>query len=126
MSPISGNHAAVILPAVNTDAMQIHLDEISKKVSPEKHAVLVVDRAGWHRAKGLKIPQNISLLYLPPYSPELNPVEQIWAYLRQHYFANRAFNGYIDILDVCVNAWEAFTATPDLISSICYRKWICA
>lgn len=106
--------------------MQIHLDEISKKVTFKKHAVLVVDRAGWHRAKGLKIPQNISLLYLPPYSPELNPIEQIWAYLRQHYFANRAFNGYADILNVCADVWQEFAATPGLISSLCSRKWACA
>lgn len=123
VSPLTGNHAAVILPTVNTSAMQIHLNEITKKVAPKKHAVLVVDRAGWHRAKGLKIPNNISLLYLPPYSPELNPVEQIWEYLRQHYFANRAFDGYADILDVCVDAWQQFTEVGGIISSICTRQW---
>lgn len=123
VAPASSRHAAVILPAVNTEAMQIHLDEISKQVSEGKHAVLVVDRAGWHKAKDLKMPLNISLLYLPPYSPELNPVEQIWDYLRQHFFANRAFNGYEDIIDACVEAWQEFVATTGLIKSMCSRVW---
>ncbi len=112
-----------MLPHADTDAMQIHLDEISKQVSPEKHAVLIVDRAGWHRSKGLMLPHNISLLYLPPYSPELNPVEQIWEYLRQHNFANRVFNGYEDILNACAIAWQAFIGCIGRISSLCTREW---
>lgn len=123
VSPANERYAAVVLPNVDTDAMQVHLEEISKQVSPGKHAVLIVDRAGWHRSKGLITPQNISLLYLPPYSPELNPVEQIWAYLRQHNFANRAFDGYEDILKVCTSAWQEFTGSVGRIASLCTRKW---
>jgi hypothetical protein len=76
--PELGTGAALVLPFCNTEAMQLHLDEIATKVRPGAHAVLVLDQAGWHGAKGLKVPRNLSLLPLPPRAPELNPQENIW------------------------------------------------
>jgi hypothetical protein len=76
-----------VLPACNTEAMQLHLNEIATKVTPGAHAILILDQAGWHGAKGLKAPANISLLPLPPRSPELNPQENIWQFMRANWLS---------------------------------------
>ena len=104
--------------------MNLHLAEISRQVAPGAHAVITCDGAGWHRTGGeLKLPDNISLLKLPPYSPELNPVENIWQFLRQNHLANRVFATYDDIVDACCEAWNALTAAPETITSIATRTW---
>lgn len=121
--PATSKHAALVLPRVGSDAMQLHLDEISKNVTPGKHAVLIMDRASWHTTGQLVVPKNISFLFLPPYSPELNPIEQVWSYLRQHWLSNRAFDDFDAILDACTNAWQIFIAQSELIQSICTRSW---
>lgn len=107
--------------------MNLHLAEISSQVAPGAHAVIILDGAGWHQAGAkLRIPDNISLLPLPPYSPELNPVENIWQFLRQNYLANRVYDTYEAIVDACCNAWNALTAAPDRITSIASRGWAIA
>jgi transposase len=104
--------------------MNLHLKEISTQVIPGAHAVLVLDNAGWHQTGGrLKVPDNISLLHLPPYSPELNPVENVWQYLRQNYLSNRVFETYTAIVDACCDAWNALVALPEQIRSIATREW---
>jgi transposase len=113
-----------VLPSVNITAMNLHLAEISTQVAPGAHAVLTCDGAGWHQTGGkLKLPENISILRLPPYSPELNPVENIWQFLRQNHLANSVFETYDDIVEACCNAWKALTAAPATITSIATRKW---
>ena len=113
-----------MLPFVNTEAMNLHLAEISAKVMPGAHAVITLDGAGWHQTGGkLNLPDNISLLPLPPYSPELNPVENIWQFLRQNHLANRVFDTYTGIVDACCEAWNALIAAPDKIRSIATRSW---
>ncbi len=122
--PARGVGAALVLPFVNTEAMNLHLAEISTQVALGAHAVITLDGAGWHQAGGqLVVPQNISLLPLPPYSPELNPVENVWQFLRQNHLANRVFDTYTAIVDACCEAWNALTANPDRIRSIATRKW---
>jgi hypothetical protein len=74
--PSQGKAAALIMPICNTAAMNHHLSEISSQVASDAHAAVILDRAGWHRSRGLLVPGNITLLELPPYSPELNPVER--------------------------------------------------
>jgi transposase len=116
--------AGLVLPHANAHAMNLHLREISTQVAPGAHAVLVLDRAGWHRTRGkLKVPDNITLLHLPPYSPELNPVENIWQYLRQNYLSNRVYESYKAIVDACCDAWNKLIATPSAIRSIATREW---
>src|SRR5947209_9861289 len=107
--PERGTGAALVLPACNTEAMQLHLDEIATKVAPNAHAILLLDQAGWHGAKALQVPQNISLLPLPPRSPELNGQENIWQFMRQNWLSNRIFKSFDDILDPA--------ATPGIPSS---------
>lgn len=116
--------AAMIMPHANTQAMNIHLAEISAEVAPGAHAVLICDGAGWHqRGKKLKLPDNISLLALPPYSPELNPMENVWAYLRQNKLCALVWNTYEEILDACQNAWRFLINDPQRIRSIGMRQW---
>ena len=73
--PVEGKAAALIMPVCNTAAMNHHLSEIGSQVAADAHAVVILDRAGWHRSQGLVVPGNITLLELPSYSPELNPVD---------------------------------------------------
>ncbi len=104
--------------------MNLHLSEISRCVAPGAHAVVTLDGAGWHQTGGrLKLPDNISLLALPPYSPELNPQENIWQFLRQNYLANSVFDTYEAIVNACCNAWNSLIAQPQRITSIATRQW---
>lgn len=112
-----------MLPSANTRAMQMHLEEISRHVAARAHAVVLMDRAGWHRTDKLKVPNNLTIILLPPRSPELNPVENIWQYLRQNWLSNRAFEDYDAILDAGCNAWNKLVAQPHTITSIGTRKW---
>jgi len=119
-----GIGAALVLPRANTHAMNLHLAEISCSVAPGAHAVLVCDGAGWHRTGGrLRVPGNISLLRLPPYSPELNPAENVWEYLRANKLSNSVFDTYDTIVDRCCAAWNWLMNTPDHIRSIATRSW---
>ena len=102
--PQRGVGAALVLPRCDTQAMQWHLDEVSSQVSPAAHAVLIVDRAGWHTTDKLLIPTNITLMPLPPRSPELNPVENIWQFMRDNWLSNHIFNSYDEIVAICCDA----------------------
>ena len=96
----------------------------SARPTPGAHAVVIVDGAGWHKPGGrLTLPDNVSTLLLPPYSPELNPQENIWQYLRQNYLSNRVFGTYEAIVDACCAAWMALINQPDKIRSIAPREW---
>jgi len=119
-----GVGAALVLPHANADAMNLHLAEISRRVTPGAHAVVVLDGAGWHQTGGrLRVPGNLSLLRLPPYSPELNPQENVWQYLRQNHLSNRVFADYDAIIAACCTAWNALMDMPDRIRSIAIRAW---
>lgn len=81
------------------------------------------DRAGWHVPGSLDVPANISLLSLPPRSPELNPVENIWQFIRENWLSNRVFKSYEDIVALCCDAWNNLIERPWKIMSIGIRKW---
>jgi transposase len=118
--------AAMIVPHANTEAMNLHLVEISTQVASGAHAVLVCDGAGWHqRGKDLQVPDNIALLTLPPYTPELNPMENVWEYLRPNKLCARVWNTYDDIVEACKNAWHFLINDPDRIRSIGSRDQAC-
>jgi hypothetical protein len=105
--PQRGVGAAMITPAANTEMMNLHLAEISTQVAPGAYAVLLTDRAGWHQPGGdLRVPDNIRLLHLPPYSPELNPMENVWDYLRQNKLCATVWDSYDDIVEACKRAWN--------------------
>lgn len=109
IEPTTGKSVAWQSPYMNTTEMNRFLRMVSDELGPRDHAVLIMDRAGWHRSKALCVPDNITILYLPPYSPELNPVERVWAYLRSHYLANRAYDDYNHILAATADAWNELT-----------------
>jgi hypothetical protein len=115
--------AGLVMPYANTEAMNEHLKEIAKAVAPGAHAALVLDGAGWHGSQELTVPDNITLLPLPPYSPELNPAENVWEYLRKNKLANRLYQTYEDIVDACCEAWNTLMAMPEQIASIASRSW---
>ena len=121
--PARGTAAGLILPFVNTAAMNAHLAEIARTVAPGAHALLILDGAGWHGSAALVVPDNLSLLTLPPCSPELNPVENVWAYLRANKLAITVFNTYEEIVDACCKAWNFFANDPKAIASIPSRTW---
>jgi transposase len=111
------------MPWCDTAAMQEHLTEISATVDPGDHAVLILDQAGWHTTAKLIVPENITLLPLPPRSPELNPVENIWHYIRDNWLSNRVFKSYDDIVALCCEAWNNLIDRPWKIMSIGCRQW---
>ena len=113
----------MVMPTVNVDVMNKYLAEVSVFVSAGAIALLVIDGAGWHRSPKLIVPANIALLILPPYAPELNPVENIWEYLRANAFGHQVWETYEAILDACCDAWNNLTKIPDLIKSIASRNW---
>jgi len=121
--PARDTGAALVLPFANTEAMQHHLNAISRCVSAGAHAVLTLDKAGWHTTRKLELPFNISLLHLPPASPELNPTENVWQYLRQSYLSNRVFRDHEAVVDASSSAWSKLTAEPGRIASIGTRTW---
>ena len=111
------------MPWADTPAMQAHLAEISAAVDPDAHAVVILDQAGWHMSPKLEIPANITLMPLPPRSPELNPVENIWQYIRDNWLSNRVFKSYDDIVALCCEAWKKLIDRPWKIISIGMREW---
>ena len=121
--PSQGKAAALIMPICNTAAMNHHLCEISSQVAADAHAVVILDGASWHDSHGLVVPGNITLLALPPYSPELNPVERVWHYLRSHWLANSVFRSLADIMDACEMAWNRFATNTGLVRSLCAVAW---
>ena len=103
--------------------MNLHLAEISKRVAPGVHAVLMLDQAGWHMTTRLEVPENITILPLPAKCPELNPTENIWQFLRDNWLSNRIFKSYEDIVAHCCDAWNKLAHQPWRIMSIGLRDW---
>jgi hypothetical protein len=116
VQPATGRSFALVLPQVSAEAMQAFLEAFSKTLAPDEHAAMVVDGAGWHVAGDLRIPDNVSLILLPPYSPELNPVERVWLYLRERFLSHRLLADYDAIVAALCTAWNALTR--DRLSSL--------
>lgn len=117
VEPKTGFSSAIIAPEVNTGTMNAFLKVLSAEVDPGDYVVLILDQAGWHKSRALKVPDNIVILYLPPKSPEINPVERLWHYMRSHFLSNRAYDGYDHIKDATTAAYRALT--PDVLRSVC-------
>jgi transposase len=115
--------AGLALPFADTEAMQFHIDEIALQVARGAHAVLLLDRAGWHTTGNLQWPANVTPIFLPSRSPELNPVEQVWQFLRANFLSNRVFETYEDIIDAACDAWNRLIALPATVTSIGMREW---
>jgi len=121
--PQTGATAGLILPWCNIEAMNLHLAEIGARVTPGRHCALLVDQAGWHTSERLVVPANITIVPLPPKCPELNPVENIWQFLRDNWLSNRVFASYNAIVDHCCYAWNKLAEQPWRVMSIGMRPW---
>ena len=119
--PSTGQAVGLVLPYANTTCMSLHIDEIAGSVPEGRHALVLMDGAGWHQQCHAR--SNVSLLKIPPYSPELNPCEQVWQYIKDKWLKNRCYKDYDDILSVAVEAWQNFTTEDERIRSLCSRDW---
>lgn len=123
IGPQEGKAAGLVLPFCNTDTMNLHLAEISLAVASKAHAVLLMDQAGWHLTPKLEIPDNISIIPIPSKSPELNPQENVWQFMRENWLSNRVFGSCDEIVDHCCDAWNKLVEQPWRIMSIGLRDW---
>ena len=114
--PATGENFAWIMPHVSTEAMGLFLDRFSVSLAPDEHAVLVLDGAGWHTSGKLRLPDNVTLIPLPRYSPQLNPVERVWLYLRERHLSHRLLADYDAILHALRTAWNKLT--PERLRSL--------
>ena len=117
---------AHVADRANTASMNEHLAAIGAAVAPGAHGVIVLDGAGWHRSGDLLVPPNLTLLHLPPYSPELNPMEQIILFLKSNRFANRVFKDVAALKEACRTGWQWLTDQPDVITKTTRRNWAVA
>ena len=117
--PQSGQSVGLLAPYLDTHIVNQFLTQFAQELAPGVHAVLIWDQAGFHTAKALKVPTNVSLIELPPYSPELNPVENLWHYLRSHYWSNRAYANYEAPLQAASHAWRETCLNPQTIQTVC-------
>jgi transposase len=124
VEPATGAEVALVLPEVSTAAMSLCLAAFAAGLPEDAHAALVLDGAGWHGARGLVVPANVTLVPLPPYSPELNPVERVWLYLRERFLSLRVFADYRAVVDACCAAWNRLVAEPGRLRSLCDQPWI--
>jgi transposase len=122
VNPLTGVSSALITPTVNTHYMNKHLEFIGREAGPDAHVVLVLDQAGWHVAKALVVPANVTLLHLPPYSPELNGAERIWSFMRSHYLSNRLYKDYDELFECIKDAWNRLD--PDRLKTLTRAEWI--
>ena len=98
-------------------------EQFVQEVSPDVHVVMVWDQAGFHTSKELRIPENVTIVMLPPYSPELNPMENLWHYLRSHYWSNRTYADYDDLRLAAIDAWQDAVLNPSLVQSVCRASY---
>lgn len=117
--PETGDAIGLVTPSVNTVTMNVFLAQFSRELPADAHAVLVLDRAGWHTTAALKVPPNVTLVHLPPKSPELNPVENLWHYLRSHYWSNRLYETWEDLKAAATEAWRRVCLVPELVKTVC-------
>jgi transposase len=122
--PKSGEDVALVLPSVSAGAMNVFLRHFGEHLRRGVHAVLVLDQAGWHGAKALKVPANVTLVPLPSYSPQLNPVERVWEYLRERFLSHRLHHDYDAVLEAACRAWNRLTAETGRLLSLCAYPWI--
>ncbi len=122
VEPATGFSSALLAPHVDTATMNAFLKILSGEIDAGDLVILLMDQAGWHKAKALVVPENIVILYLPPYSPQLNPVENLWGYMRSHYLSNRAYDGYDHLVQAAGDAYRALT--PEVIKSVCRCEYV--
>ena len=120
----TGQAEAILAPNLNTDVMNAFLREFADALAADVHAVLIWDGAGFHRSGKLQVPPNVSLIELPPYSPQLNPIENLWHYLRSHHWSNRWYEDYDALMDAAIDAWRKAALVPERVKSVCRAPYL--
>ncbi|VVM20087.1 Mobile element protein, partial [uncultured Gammaproteobacteria bacterium] len=121
--PAKDKALGLMLPVANTAGMIEHLRLISQATAKDRQALVIVDRAGWHMTKAIRCFSNVTLLPLPPYSPELNPVEQLWQQIKQRFLSNTTFQNYDDVIERSCQAWNEILSEDGFIKNLCSREW---
>lgn len=99
-------------------------EQFEQEIDPNVHVVMIWDQAGYHCSKQLRLPKNLTVLALPPYSPELNPIENLWHYLRSHHWSNRSYDDYDALRQAACDAWQATCLDPQIIKSVCNAPYL--
>jgi hypothetical protein len=123
VNPFDGKIFSLILPWVDAEGMSVFLRHTTQAFEGEA-CIMILDGAGWHRANNLHVPKTIRLIPLPPYSPELNPVEHIWAWLRDNTFQNMVFETLDQVMDTLCDALKNLSVKPDLVKSLTSFEWL--
>lgn len=116
----------MLSPYINVEIVNLFLKQFSEGIPDHVQAVMIWDQAGFHTGNALKVPSNVTIIPLPPYSPELNPMENLWHYLRSHYWSNRTFEDYDALLDAAETAWRSSACKPSIIQSVCRASYALA
>jgi transposase len=122
--PATGAAAAILTPRISAEVINLFFQELATQIPDGVHVILIWDQAGFHVSHELRVPENVSLLFLPPYSPELNPMENLWHYLRSHQWSNHVYQDYTALLDAATQAWRALCLVPARITSICNYPYL--
>lgn len=122
--PETGQAEGLLSPRLNTDVINIFLREFSAALSPDEHAIILWDGAGFHTSKRLCVPENLTPIQLPAYSPEFNPIENLWHYLKSHYWSNHVHDNYEALETAAIDAWHHAVLDPELIKSVCAAPYL--
>jgi transposase len=115
----TGHAEGLLSPQLNTKIVNLFLEQFSRTLAADEHAAMIWDGAGFHVGRALKVPANVTLIRLPPYSPELNPVENLWHYLKSHFWSNRAYADYEELEQAAVDAWQTAVLDAELMKTVC-------
>ena len=122
--PRTGHAEGLISPQLNTEIINLFVAQFSRTLPPDEHAVMIWDGAGFHRSHSLSVPGNITLVQLPPYSPELNPIENLWHYLKSHHWSNRAYDNYDALEEAAMTAWKQSVLDTELMKTVCNAPYL--
>ena len=120
----SDNAFALVLPYVDTGCMQVFLNRFADTIGPDEHVAMVLDQAGWHTTHALQVPECVTLVPLPPRSPELNPAERVWLFLKERYLSHRLLDDYDAIADATCEAWRRLLGESGRLTSLTSYPWI--
>ncbi len=120
----TGAASALIMPELNTEVLNLFLEQFSRELPAGVHAVLIWDGAGYHTGGDLVVPSNVSLILLPPYSPELNPIENLWHYLRAHHWSNQEYEGYQGLKSKAIQTLCTVCSDTENFKSICNADYV--
>lgn len=122
--PETGRSEGLLSPRLNTAVINVFLEEFSRTLRDDEHAVMIWDGAGFHTSKQLRLPNNITAVSLPPYSPERNPIENLWHYLKSHFWSNRAYADYDALEEAAMTAWQTAVLNTELVKTVCAAPYL--